>query len=191
MLQNETEKAPLSHLSDSAAYESWAITYRRPSESLRNWSSFLGYKFRKTVEVDPGKIIAVVPKTRFAQSDLEDVVVRTKTLHRWNSRVGYEEDLERRLHKLDYRVQDELYAIMERQEADEEKNYKLEVLVEVPSDPTDSGLRMLCRRWWQRVLRKNGEKLTPHVEYRIVLRESKAEDRSSVRVKEGYQVLID
>lgn len=88
-----------------------------------------------------------MPQTYFEQEDLAAVVDRAKSRYEPLTFVSrdYDGDLERRLRKLDWKVQDELYALI-KDRTDHASNsfrrreYKLAVLLEVPGgEMTDAG----------------------------------------------------
>lgn len=129
--------------------------------------------------VEPGKIVAVTPKTHFEQEDLAELAACARSEHRdWALKAGgYDDELERRLRQLDWTVQGELYSLLhDRSESTSNsfrhREYKLVMLLEVPGgDMTKAafGRQGRKKRWWE-VFQKKRPARTSHVEYRVILR---------------------
>lgn len=174
-------------------YESWTITFQRPTRRLRGWTTCLGCTVGKTVALEPGRIVAVAPRPHFEQEDLAQVAACARSQHGggggyWAkpSWAGgkYEDELECRLRRLDGAVQGELHALLrDRSESTSNsfrrREYKLVMLLEVHGGEMTgaaggSGRRGGKNRLWN-VLRNKGTAAaarTPHVEYRVILRGS-------------------
>lgn len=199
MKPEELTLPPYSQLPATARtiYESWTIVFQRPTKYTRCWAQVLGCTVGKTMATEPGRIVVVRPNTHFAQDNLANVLICAREQHQPRSLVkkprAYEEDLEYRLRRLDWTVQDELYALLrDRSESASSpfrrREYKLAVLLEVVggemTDAAGGGELVGTRnRWWwlggRRRRRRRSHKTTaPHVEYRLVLRgsEVKAND---------------
>lgn len=122
--------------------------------------------------------MSIEPKTQFGQNELAEVVSCVRGRHKpklFGSR-SYDIDVETRLRKIDWSVQDELYKLIrDRTENSSSsfrrREYKLAVLLEVPGgEMTDAGAGAQCNKAWCKMMRKLKRTKVPHVEYRVILR---------------------
>ncbi|KAI3396630.1 hypothetical protein diail_11884 [Diaporthe ilicicola] len=157
--------------------EAWTLTYHRPVKShYKCWCIFP--VFLKSFSTLPGQVVSVAAKTQFDQKELAEVVCCVRNQHkpRLFGSGNYDEDVEARLRKLDWTVQDELYKLVrDRTEnasnAFRRREYKLVVLLEVPGgEMTDAGTGVQRNKRWTRMLRELKGTKAPHVEYRVILR---------------------
>lgn len=166
-------------------YEAWTLTYHRPETLVKSHlKCFCMFPvFFKTVStLRPGRVVSIAPKTQFDQKELAEVVCCVRNQHkpRRFSSGNYDKDVEARLRKLDWTVQDELYKLIrDRTEnasnAFRRREYKLVVVLEVPGgEMTDAGTGVQCNKRWSRMLKKLKGTKAPHVEYRVILRGSEA-----------------
>ncbi|KAK0666980.1 hypothetical protein QBC41DRAFT_338703 [Cercophora samala] len=103
--------------SSNTLLESWTITYHAPVERLTTRYSLLGLPFplcRRT-EIEEGRILSITPNTHFAQSELLSEIASDKA--HFTARTGkppsmHSGDLDRRIRCLDWKVQDEIYDLL-------------------------------------------------------------------------------
>ncbi|KAJ0104058.1 hypothetical protein J7T55_006984 [Diaporthe amygdali] len=161
-------------------YESWTLTYHRPEMHVKaEFRCFCVFPiFLKTFSTIRGRVVSIAPKTQFEQEELAEVVscVRNQYKRRLFSSSNYDKDVEARLRKLDWTVQDELYKLIQDRTGNasntfRRRDYKLVVLLEVPGgEMTDAGTGTQCNKRWPRMLRKLKGTKAPHVEYRVIFR---------------------
>ncbi|KAK4196357.1 hypothetical protein QBC40DRAFT_209584 [Triangularia verruculosa] len=104
-------------ISASTLLESWTITYHAPVERLTTRYSLLGLPFplcRRT-EIEEGRILSITPNTHFTQSELLSEIASDKA--HFTARTGkppsmHSGDLDRRIRFLDWKVQDEIYDLL-------------------------------------------------------------------------------
>ncbi|KAK4653803.1 hypothetical protein QC762_510130 [Podospora pseudocomata] len=106
-----------SSTSNSSTLESWTITYHAPIERLTTRYCLLGLPFplcRRT-EIEEGRILSITPNIHFTQTELLSEIASDKT--HFTARTGkppsmHAGDLDRRLRCLDWKVQDEIYDLL-------------------------------------------------------------------------------
>ncbi|KAM7199147.1 hypothetical protein V8F33_004622 [Rhypophila sp. PSN 637] len=173
--------------------ESWVVTYHAREKRLAGWYQWLGICWWRRIETEGARIMAVVPNSHFSQDELESTCAAAKADFVANRKpeVGYATDLERRLRKLDWVVQDEIYdlindRIQSSSNAFRRRDWKLVMLNPVPGGEiteapagTQQRPRGLLRRFllFRTKLRKVPK--APVTEYRLILRgtETKVNDK--------------
>lgn len=142
--------------STKTVYECWTVIYRRPRRETQSLLRCLGCKlWDASTTVAPGEVVAAVPQTHFAQTELAAVVDDARSRYEPLTLVSpdYDGHLERRLRRLDGTVQDELYALIRDRtshasNAFRRREYKLVVLLGVPGcEMTDAGYVSRAKRW--------------------------------------------
>ncbi|KAK4215610.1 hypothetical protein QBC37DRAFT_458496 [Rhypophila decipiens] len=175
--------------------ESWVITYHAREKRLAGWYQWLGICWWRRIEADGARILAVVPNSHFTQDELEGVYAASRAEYTAadgkQPETGYAIDLERRLRKLDWVVQDEIYdlindRIQSSSNAFRRRDWKLVMLNPVPGgEITDAPAgaqqrpKGLLRRFslFRNKLMKVPK--APVTEYRLILRgtETKVNDK--------------
>ncbi|KAK3386067.1 hypothetical protein B0H63DRAFT_191660 [Podospora didyma] len=136
--------------------ESWTITFHARTKTVSAWYHWLGICWWTRTEAEDAHVLSVVPNAHFSQAELASVVESNETLHHFSASASsshrssslmkkrknppqrsYPEDLERRLRKLDWKVQDEIYDLLNDRvqsssNAYRRRDWKVVVLVEVP-----------------------------------------------------------
>lgn len=169
-------------------YESWTLSYHRPTvHVVSQFKSFCILKYLKKTTTVPGRVMSIEPKTQFGQKELAEVVCCVRDQHKPKlfGSATYDKDVENRLRKLDWTVQDELYKLI-RDRTENASNtfrrreYKLVVLLEVPGgEMTDAGSGVQCNKKWCRMMRKLKGTKAPNVEYRVILRGNEVMNRDA------------
>ncbi|KAK4171015.1 hypothetical protein QBC36DRAFT_105835 [Triangularia setosa] len=97
--------------------ESWTISYHAPVERLTTRYSLLGFSFPLCgrTEIEEGRILSITPNTHFTQSELLSDIASDKA--HFTARTGkppsmHPGDLDRRIRCLEWKVQDEIYDLL-------------------------------------------------------------------------------
>ncbi|KAM7190860.1 hypothetical protein V8F20_009544 [Naviculisporaceae sp. PSN 640] len=185
----KTFQVPAGGDSPKSVLESWVITYHAQEKKVTAWYQWLGICWWRRIEIEGARILAVVPNCHFSQEEMESVCAAARNEYspprsREESQVSgdteYTADLERRLRKLDWVVQDEIYdlindRIQSSSNSFRRREWKLVVLNEVPGGEITEALsgagrrghRRLLDRMFRRRRRKAAE--LPITEYRLIL----------------------
>ncbi|KAK3937354.1 hypothetical protein QBC46DRAFT_392856 [Diplogelasinospora grovesii] len=177
--------------------ESWTIVWHAPSTRVVSWFNCLGIRWWARTEAENPHILSVVPNVHFSQEELASVCARdqaqfaadtTTTRKTSNPALLCCEDLERRLRRLDWTVQDEIYDLLNDRvqsssNAFRRREWKVVVLMQAPGgEMTDApvikqtqkktrtcGRRFLLRKMLS--LGKQKQAATPPItEYHLILR---------------------
>ncbi|KAK3376494.1 hypothetical protein B0T24DRAFT_592163 [Lasiosphaeria ovina] len=187
---------------NKSVLESWTITYHARTKKVSAWYHWLGICWWRRTEAEDSHVLSVVPNAHFSQAELGVVCANDQAQYAASCRkksatAGHGPDLERRLRKLDWKVQDEIYDLLNDRvqsssNAFRRRDWKVVVLVEVPGgEMTDAAAQALMapgrthksqlRR--KRLLRplllsRKKRPSMPITEYRLILRgtETKAND---------------
>lgn len=170
---------------------------------MAGWYQWLGICWWRRIETEGARILAVVPNCHFTQEELESVCAAVKEEYSTSSSHGksqisgeteYTADLERRLRKLDWVVQDEIYELINDRtqsssNAFRRREWKLVMLNEVCGGEITEALPVGGQRGHQGLLgriplliklrRRRKSPKMPITEYRLILRgtETKTNDK--------------
>ena len=167
---------------NKSVLESWIITYHAPETKLAGWYQWLGICWWRRIEIEGAHILAVVPNVHFSQDEIAAECAGDKAQYvaRGKPSSGYAADLERRLRKLDWAVQDEIYdlindRIQSSSNAFRRRDWKLVMLTKIPGGEMTDAPTGRAQHRSRSVLRKlpfckpRIPKM-PITEYRLVLR---------------------
>ncbi|KAK3313117.1 hypothetical protein B0H66DRAFT_569608 [Apodospora peruviana] len=123
---------------NKSVLESWSITYHAPITKVIGWKQYLGVLWWRHTEIEDARILSVVPNSHFTQEELVRAcgIDRAQYTAQGKSESGHAVDLERRLRKLDWTLQDEIYdlindRIQSSSNAFRRREWKLVMLTEV------------------------------------------------------------
>ncbi|KAK4187792.1 hypothetical protein QBC35DRAFT_463518 [Podospora australis] len=174
--------------------ESWTITFYAPTSRISSWFSVFGFGLNCLTrhDVEEGRVLSVVPNPHFSQDELSSTLATEKSL--FTARTGrppslHASEVEARLRALDWKVQDEIYDLLnDRVQSSSNsfrrREWKVVVLVEVeggemtdasssPREEVVARRRGLLRDGMiGKRLRKSKQKRPrmPLTEYRLILR---------------------
>jgi len=164
---------------NKSVLESWIITYHAPETKLAGWYQWLGICWWRRIEIEGAHILAVVPNVHFSQDEIAAECAGDKAQYvaRGKPSSGYAADLERRLRKLDWAVQDEIYdlindRIQSSSNAFRRRDWKLVMLTKIPGgEMTDAPTQHRSRSVLRKLpFCKPRLPKMPITEYRLVLR---------------------